>query len=173
MFVIEIVLIGVMGLLFLWLGLSLMFEKPDSSGDKSGVIPLVGMVFLSPVITLCFFGSGLFEYNHTDDQILAELIRKNSDHYHLEFESKESFRCEVYYRDGCNRLIGENAMRRQTYRAYFDDSLKVDKELLQKLVHDRLSDNKLSPELDVNSLPKIPPIKFSNGKYEINYGEQQ
>ena len=47
-------------------------------------------------------------------------------------------------------LIGETAMRRETYRAYFDDSLKVDKELLQKLVHNRLSDNKLSPELDVN-----------------------
>lgn len=160
MFVVEIVLVGVMGLLFLWLGLLMMFEKPGSSGDKSAIIPFFGLLGLSPIIAMCFFGSGLFEFNHTDDKILAELIKKDRDHYHLEFENKESYRCQVYYQNSCNVLIGENAMRRQTYRAYFDDSLKVDKELLQKLVHERLSDNKLSEELDVNWAEEISPINF-------------
>ena len=152
MFIVEIVLLGVMGLLFLWLGLSMAFEKPDHNGDKSAIIPIIGLIFLSPITTLCFFGAGLFEYNHADDKILAELIRKDRNSYHLEFENKESYRCKVYYQKDCEGriLIGENAMRRQTYRAYFDDSLKVDKDLLQKLVHERLSDNKLSQDLDVN-----------------------
>ena len=160
MFVVEIFLLSVMGLLFLWLGLSMMFEKPDNDGNKSAIIPLIGLIMLTPILTLCFFGSGLFEFNHVDDKILAELIKKDRNSYHLEFETKESFRCKVYYRDGLDALIGETAMRRQTYRAYFDDSLKVDKELLQKLVHERLSDNKLSEELDVNSGPEISQINF-------------
>ena len=160
MFVVEIFLVGVMGLLFLWLGISLIFEKPDHRGDKSTIIPIIGLLGLSPIIAMCFFGAGLFEFNNTDDKILAELIKKDRDHYHLEFENKESYRCKVYYRDGWNVLIGETAMRRQTYRAYFDDSLKVDKELLQKLVHERLSDNKLPEELDVNSDAEILPINF-------------
>lgn len=160
MFVVEIFLVGLMGLLFLWLGISLMFEKPDHRGDKSAIIPIIGLTILSPLITMCFFGAGLFEFNNTDDKILAELIKKDRSHYHLEFENKESFRCKVYYQNSCNVLIGETAMRRETYRAYFDDSLKVDKELLQKLVHERLSDNKLSPELDVNWAEEISPINF-------------
>ena len=152
MFVVEIFLLSVMGLLFLWLGLSMMFEKPDNDGNKSAIIPLIGLIILSPILALCFFGSGLFEFNHVDDKILAELIKKDRNSYRLEFESKESFRCGVYYKKGhrIRTLIGETAMRRQTYRAYFDDSFEVDKELLQKLVHERLSDNKLSEELNVN-----------------------
>ena len=160
MFVIEIVLLFIMGLLFLWLGLSMMFEKPDHRGDRSAAIPLIGMTGLCPITAMCFFGSGLYEFNHTDDQILAELIRKDRNSYHLEFENKDSFRCKVYYRDSHDKLIGETAMRRQTYRAYFDDSLAVDRELLQKLVHDRLSDNKLPAEVDVNSDAEILPINF-------------
>ena len=150
MFVIEGVLLGVMGLLFLWLGLSIMFEKPDHRGDKSAIVPIIILIILVPIIVMCFFCFGLFEYDHADDKILAELIKKDRNSYHLEFENKKSFRCKVYYQNSCNVLIGENAMRRQTYRAYFDDSLKVDKDLLQKLVHERLSDNKLSQDLDVN-----------------------
>ena len=160
MFVVEIVLVGVMGLLFLWFGLSMIFEKPDPSGFISGFVAIALILGLVVIITVGAVGSGLYEYNHADDQILAELIKKDRSHYHLEFKDKCTFRCEVYYRDSCNVLIGENAMRRQTYRAYFDDSLKVDKELLQKLVHERLSDNKLSEELDVNSGPEISQINF-------------
>ena len=160
MFVVEIFLLSVVGLLFLWLGLSLAFEKPDRSGDKSAIVPIIGLIFLSPIIALCSFGAGLFNYDHADDKILAELIKKDRNSYHLEFENKESYRCKVYYQNCCNVLIGETAMRRQTYRAYFDDSLKVDRELLQKLVHERLSDNKLPAELDVNSPEEISPIIF-------------
>ena len=150
MFVVEIFLLVVMGLLFLWFGLSMIFEKPDPSGFISGFVAIALILGLVVIITMGAVGSGLYEYNHADDKILAELIKKDRNSYRLEFESKESFRCRVYYRDGWDALIGETAMRRQTYRAYFDDSLKVDKELLQKLVHERLSDNLLSEELDVN-----------------------
>ena len=152
MFVIEIVLIGVMGLLFLWAGLSMMFEKPDESGFISGFMAIVFIFLLGFVIVVGVVGAGLYNFNSPDDQILTELIRENQSSYYLKFENEGSFRHEVYHESesGCGTLIGENAMRRQTYRAYFDDSLKVDKELLQKLVHERLSDNKLSAEVDVN-----------------------
>ena len=162
MFVVEIVLVGVMGLLFLWLGLSMMFEKPDSTGFISAfvaafLIPLLGLVIVAAV-----FISGLYTYNHADDDILAELLKEDRSSYYLEFENEGTFRFEVYYLDPKlgKTLIGENAMRRQTYQTYFDDSLKVDKELLQKLVHERLSDNKLPEELDVNSAEEISLINF-------------
>ena len=162
MFVVEIVLLSVMGLLFLWFGLSMMFEKPDPTGFMSGFIAIALILGLLVIIAMGAVGSGLYEYNHADDQILAELIEKDRSHYHLEFKDKCTFRFEVYYLDPKlgKTLIGENAMRRQTYRAYFDDSLKVDKELLQKLVHERLSDNKLPAELDVNSPEEISTIIF-------------
>ena len=162
MFVIEIILPGVMGLLFIWLGLSMMFEKPDSTGFTSAVFAIAFIVVLGVVILAGVIGSGFYNYSSPDDEILAELIRENQSSYYLKFENEGSFRHEVYHESesGCGTLIGENAMRRQTYRAYFDDSLKVDKELLQKLVHERLSDNKLSENLDVNSGPEISQINF-------------
>ena len=162
MFIIEIVLVGVMGLLFLWFVLSMMFEKPDSTGFISAFVAAFLIPLLGLVIVAAGFISGLYTYNHADDDILAELLKEDRSCYYLEFENEGTFRFEVYYLDPKlgKTLIGENAMRRQTYRAYFDDSLKVDKELLQKLVHERLSDNKLSAEVDVNLGPKIPPINF-------------
>ena len=162
MFVVEIVLLSVMGLLFLWFGLSVVFEKPDSSGFISAFVAAFLVLLLGLVIVASATTSGLFTYNHDDDQILAELIKENQSSYYLKFENEDSFRHEVYHESesGCGTLIGENAVRRKTYRAYFDDSLKVDKELLQKLVHERLSDNKLSEELDVNSGSEISQINF-------------
>ena len=50
MFIVEIVLVGVMGLLFLWLGLSLMFEKPDSTGFTSGLVVISFNIVLTVVI---------------------------------------------------------------------------------------------------------------------------
>ena len=162
MFVVEIFLLSVMGLLFLWFGLSIAFEKPDSSGFKSAFAAVFIILFSGILIVIAVFVSGLYNYNHADDEILAELIKQDRNSYHLQFENEGTFRFEVYHvdEDRYRTLIGENAMRRQTYRAYFDDSLKVDKEFLQKLVHERLLDNKLSEELDVNSGPEISQINF-------------
>ena len=76
MFVVEIVLVGVMGLLFLWFGISLMFEKPDVTGFTTGLVAIALIIIFTAIIVVGAFYSGLYNYNHADDQILAELIKK-------------------------------------------------------------------------------------------------